>query len=319
MVHQLLWRRRTMTRVKRILWIPWILLFCLAGNAQQNTAELTGTVTDSSGALLPNARVTIRQPMTSAIRETHTDGAGRYTFTQLPLGLYTVSVVQEGFQTEVRENVELTVGQRARLDFNMKVGAVTSEIVVTAESAQVERESAALSGVMDKDFMRELPLNGASCAQLALLKPGVVPSRRSSDSAGSGVQLSVGGRRPNQISFVLDQADINDANNNTPGSVSGFLLGVDTLQEFRVLTNGYSAEYGRSAGGVISLVTRSGSNQWHASAFEFLRNSAFDAKNYFDPADQRIPHFVRNQFGALVSGPILHNKTFFLASYEGLR
>jgi hypothetical protein len=231
----------------------------------------------------------------------------------------TVTVSQTGFRTEIREDVGLTVGQKARLDFNLRVGALSSEAVVTSGVSHVETQSAALSSVMDKDSIRELPLNGRDIVQLALLKPGVAPSRRTSDSAGSGVQLSVGGRRPNQISFVLDQTDINDGNNNTPGGVSGVLLGVDTLQEFRVLTNGYSAEYGRSAGGVISAVTRSGDNQWHGSAIEFVRNSAFDAKNSFDPAGQKIPHFARNQFGGVLSGPIARNRTFFLASYEGLR
>lgn len=301
------------------LLICFLLLFSAVVCAQQNTAELAGTVTDAMGAVLVNTRVTVRQPLTGFTRETHTNNAGFFTFTQLPLGVYTVTATQDQFQTEIREGVELTVGQRARLDFRMRVGAVTAETIVTANATQVERESAALSSVMDKDSIRELPLNGRDIVQLALLKPGVAPSRRSSDSSGSGVQLSIGGRRPNQISFVLDQADINDANNNTPGSVSGVLLGVDTLQEFRVLTNGYSAEYGRSAGGVISAVTRSGTNEWHGSAFEFVRNSAFDAKNFFDPANQKIPHFARNQFGGLASGPVVKDRTFFLASYEGLR
>lgn len=308
-----------MTNVKKILCLTMLLLVSFAVQAQQNTAELSGSVSDANGAVLINTKVTVRQPLTGATRVTHTNSVGIYTFTQLPLGVYSVSVSQTGFQTEVREGVELTVGQRARLDFSLKVGAVSSETVVTAGVSQVETQSSALSSVMDKDSIRELPLNGRDIVQLALLKPGVAPSRRSSDSAGSGVQLTVGGRRPNQISFVLDQTDINDGNNNTPGSVSGVLLGVDTLQEFRVLTNGYSAEYGRSAGGIISAVTRSGTNEWHGSAFEFVRNSAFDAKNFFDPATQKIPHFARNQFGGVASGPIKHDRTFFLASYEGLR
>jgi carboxypeptidase family protein/TonB-dependent receptor-like protein len=302
-----------------LLSLAWLILLGCAVKAQQNTAELTGVVTDSAGAVLVSARITVRQPLTGLTRETHTNSAGLYTFAQLPLGGYTVTASQTGFQTEISENIELSVGQRARLDFNLRVGAISSEAVVTSGVSQVETQSAALSSVMDSDSIRELPLNGRDIVQLALLKPGVTPSRRTSDSAGSGVQLSIGGRRPNQISFVLDQTDINDGNNNTPGSVSGVLLGVDTLQEFRVLTNGYSAEYGRSAGGVISAVTRSGDNQWHGSAFEFLRNSAFDAKNFFDPVGQKIPHFARNQFGGVLSGPIVRNRTFFLASYEGLR
>jgi len=308
-----------MTTTNRLRALCCVLLLSVVARAQQNSAELSGTITDPAGAILLNAQVTLRQPLTGASRESHTNSSGFFAFTQLPSGVYTLTVSHPGFQTEVRENVELTVGQRARLDIVMEVGVVTSEAVVSAGSNQVETESAALSSVMDKDSIRELPLNGRDLIQLATLKPGVVPSRRSSDSGGNGVQLSVGGRRPNQISFVLDQTDINDANNNTPGSVSGVLLGVDTLQEFRVLTNGYSAEYGRSAGGVISAVTRSGTNQWHGSAFEFLRNSALDAKNFFDPSNQKIPHFARNQFGALLNGPIARDKTFFLVSYEGLR
>ncbi len=308
-----------MKNIQNLFCFALVCLLSVVARAQQNTAELSGTVTDANGAILINTKVTVRQSLTGAVRVIHTNSAGIYTCTQLPLGVYSVSVSQTGFQTEVREGVELTVGQRARLDFSLKVGAVTSETVITAGVSQVETQSSALSSVMDKDSIRELPLNGRDIVQLALLKPGVAPSRRSSDSAGSGVQLTVGGRRPNQISFVLDQTDINDGNNNTPGSVSGVLLGVDTLQEFRVLTNGYSAEYGRSAGGIISAVTRSGTNEWHGSAFEFVRNSAFDAKNYFDPANQKIPHFARNQFGGVMSGPIKHDRTFFLASYEGLR
>ncbi len=307
-----------MSNVQRILSIG-LLLISFTAHAQHNTAELTGNVTDANGAVLPNTKVLVNQPLTGLARLTHTNSVGLFSFAQLPVGLYTVTVSQEGFQTEVRENVVLTVGQRGRLDFSLQIGMVTSKVLVTTGGAAVERESSALSSVMDKDSIRELPLNGRDIVQLAVLKPGVVPSRRTSDSSGGGVQLSIGGRRPNQISFVLDQTDINDANNNTPGSVSGVLLGVETLQEFRVLTNGYSAEYGRSAGGVISAVTRSGTNQWHGSVFEFIRNSAFDAKNFFDPANQKIPHFARNQFGGFLTGPIKSDRTFFLASYEGLR
>ena len=260
-----------MTNIKRVFSVACLTLLCGVVKAQQNTAELSGTVIDSAGAVLAGARITVRRPLTGLTRETHTNSAGLYTFTQLPLGVYVVTVSQAGFRTEIREGVELTVGQKARLDFSLRVGPVSSETVVTSGVSQVETQSSALSSVMDKDSIRELPLNGRDIVQLALLKPGVVPSRRTSDSAGSGVQLSVGGRRPNQISFALDQTDINDGNNNTPGSVSGVLLGVDTLQEFRVLTNGYSAEYGRSAGGVISAVTRAAGNQWHGSAFDVAR------------------------------------------------
>ena len=151
------------------------------------------------------------------------------------------------------------------------------------------------------------------------LQLGVSPSRRTSDSGGPGTKLVINGTKPSQVSFLLDGSDINDANNNTPGSAAGVMLGVDTLEEFRVLTNGYSAVYGRSAGGVVSAVTRSGTNEFHGSVFEFHRNSALDAKNYFDAKDAPIPQFGRNQYGATIAGPIVRNRTFFLGSFEGLR
>jgi hypothetical protein len=296
--------------------------FLLCGalcGAQQNSAELSGRIVDASGALIPGADVTVVQPSTGLMRTTRTNGAGLYTVTQLPPGTYTLTISHTGFQTEVRSNLELTVGQQATLKTTMQVGAITTQTIVSSDLTPVETQSSALSGIMDKRSIRELPLNGRDVVQLALLEPGVAPSRRTSDSAGSGKQLSIGGKRPDQISFVLDGSDINDANNNTPGSVSGVLLGVDTLQEFRVLTSSYSAEYGRSAGGVIDAITRSGSNSFHGSLFEFVRNSQFDAKNYFDPPNQSIPPFKRNQFGGVVDGPVAKDNTFFLFSYEGFR
>src|SRR5262245_61050155 len=177
---------------KQLLSVVWLILFSCAVEAQQNTAELTGVVTDSAGAVLVSARITVTQPLTGLTRETHTNSAGLYTFAQLPLGGYTVTASQTGFQTEISENIELSVGQRARLDFNLRVGAISSVAVVTSGVSQVETPSAALSSVMDSDSIRELPLNGRDIVQLALLKPGVTPSRRTSDSAGSGVQLSIG-------------------------------------------------------------------------------------------------------------------------------
>ncbi len=298
--------------------IAFVLLALLV-SAQQSSAELSGTITDQTGAVVAKAEISILQDSTGVKRSTHSNAAGFYAFTQLAPGNYKVTVFRTGFQTEVRSGLSLTVGQQAKLDVPMKLGEVSIQTVVRSQADQVETQSSALSSVMDRRSMRELPLNGRDVVQLALLEPGVQPSRRTADSQGYGQQLSIGGRRPDQVSFLLDGTDINDGNNNTPGSVSGVLLGVDTLQEFRVLTNGYSAEYGRTAGGVIDAVTRSGTNELHGSLFEFARNSFFDAKNYFDPHNQAIPPFKRNQFGGVLSGPIVRNKTFFLLSYEGFR
>ncbi|MFN7938672.1 MAG: TonB-dependent receptor [Bryobacteraceae bacterium] len=287
--------------------------------AQINTAELSGIVTDATGALIQRAEVTATEETTQARRVLHSDEQGRYFIPHLAPGSYQISVRKEGFRTETRRNVALSVGRQASLNLTLTVGAVSTETVVTAEADLVDTKATGLSSLMDTHSIRELPLNGRDFAQLALLEPGVSPSRRTSDSGGPGTKLVLGGNRPSQVSFLLDGADINDANNNTPGSSAGVLLGVDTLREFRVLTNGYSAAYGRSGGGVISAVTKSGTNNLHGVMFEFVRNSAFDARNFFDSASAPIPAFRRNQFGATLDGPIRRDKTFFLGSFEGLR
>jgi hypothetical protein len=287
--------------------------------AQPTTAELAGVASDPSGSVIPGAPITLVNPATGANRQALTDAQGAYRFLRLTPGAYELSAAPQGFRPERRTGITLSVGQQAVLNLNFEVATVATEAVVSAGAVLIDLQNTALSDVMDPKAIRELPLNGRDFAQLALLEPGVTPSRRTGDSGGPGTKLVINGNRPSQVSFVLDGSDINDANNNTPGSAAGVLLGVDTLEEFRVNTNAYSAAYGRSAGGVISAVTKSGTNQLHGSLFDFVRNSAFDAKNFFDAASSPIPAFRRNQFGAEVDGPIIKNKTFFLASYEGLR
>ena len=307
----------------RNLFLTAIFLMLFLGlqtlNAQQNNAELSGVVTDPNGAAVPSAEISLRQTTTNLERKISASDSGFYVFSQIPPGQYVLTVSKSGFQTAIRSGLNLTVGQTARLDVSLMVGAVSAEATVTIDLNGVSTESSELSSVMTQRPIRNLPLNGRDVVQLALIQPGVVSSRRTTDSSGNGKQISISGGRPNQVSFRLDGTDINDANNNTPGSAAGVLLGVDTLGEFRVLTNGYSAEYGRSTSGIVSAVTRSGTNDFHGAAFEFVRNSAFDARNYFDRPNQPIPPFKRNQFGGVLSGPIFRDKTFFLVSYEGLR
>jgi hypothetical protein len=286
---------------------------------QTNAGSLSGTVFDQSGAVIADASLTIRQETTSAERVVHTDPRGRYSLHQLIPGPYRITARHDGFQTEVREGLVVTVGQEAVANITLSVGAAADQVSVRADAELVDTRSAAISGLMNSDFIRNLPLNGRDLNQLALLEPGIVMSRRSSDSGSAATKLVANGSRPSQNSFMLDGSNINDATNTTPGSAAGVTLGVDTLQEFRVSTNSYSAAYGGSAGGVISAVTKTGTNQLHGSSFEFIRNSAVDAKNYFDSATAPIPPFKRNQFGAEVDGPVVRNKTFFMASYEGLR
>ncbi len=287
--------------------------------AQTNSAELAGVIVDQTGGAVPRVSIALTNPATGSKRTAETDAQGGYRFVRLTPGAYELTASLEGFRTERRQGMVLTVGQQATMNLTLAVGTVATEAVVTAAATQIDLQNAALSDAIDPKAIRELPLNGRDFAQLALLEPGVAPSRRSSDSGGPGTKLVINGNRPSQVSFVLDGSDINDANNNTPGSAAGVMLGVDTLEEFRVNTNSYSAAYGRSAGGVVSAVTKAGTNRLHGSVFEFARNSAFDAKNFFDAAPNRIPAFRRNQFGVEVDGPVIRNKTFFLASYEGLR
>ena len=299
--------------------IAWLLFSAGSVFAQANTAELSGSITDSSGGVLREVAVVLTQEATGVQRATRTNDVGAYYFLQLAPGPYRLAAVLGGFQAAVRSGIRLMAGHEASIDLQLVVAGMAQQTVVSVEALTVDVKSTALSGAIDNHSIRELPLNGRDLAQLAMLEPGVSPSRRTSDSGGAGTKLVAGGSRPSQVSFVLDGADINDANNNTPGSVAGVLLGVDTLQEFRVYTNAYSAELGRSGGAVISAITRSGTNTPHGSFFEFLRNSRFDARNFFDPLDRPIPAFQRNQFGAELEGPIIRNRTFFLVSGEGLR
>ena len=289
----------------------------LAGQTAQ--ASLTGTLTDESGGIVRQAELDVQSEETGANRLTHSDDAGRYSFEQLLPGAYRLTARSTGFQTAVGAGIKLTVGGTTVVDFRLKVGEVKTETVVSEPVELVETRDSSLSSVMEDKAIRELPLNGRDVAQLALLQPGVAPSVRSNDSGGAGTNLVIQGSRPDQISFLLDGSDVNDANNGTPGSAAGVMLGVDTLQEFRVLTNSYSAEYGRSAGGVVTAVTKSGTNALHGSLFEFLRNSDLDAKNFFDSQTAAIPPFKRNQYGVEVDGPVRKDKTFFLGSFEQLR
>lgn len=299
-------------------WTFCALTLIIPAFGQLNTADLAGTVADPSGSAVRNAEVIVQKTDNGARRTVHSDEGGRYVVEQLAPGPYRVTAQAVGFETEAATGIVLEVGQQATLDFRLKLSEVKTEIEVTNAAAAVETRDSSLSAVMENIAIRELPLNGRDVAQLALLEPGVAPSVRSNDSGGSGTNLVIEGSRPDQISFLMDGSDINDANNDTPGSAAGVMMGVETLQEFRVLTNSYSAEYGRSAGGVVSAVTKSGTNGFHGSLFEFLRNSDLDAKNYFDSPTSPIPPFKRNQFGVEADGPIKKDRTFFLLSFEDL-
>jgi hypothetical protein len=293
--------------------------------AQVSGATMTGTVSDASGAVIPNAQISIKNVATGQERAVTTDAAGFYSAPNLLPGKYEVTVTAAGFSSEVRSGITLTVGAQQLLNITMKVGQVSEKVQVTGEAPAVQLATSVIGGVVNQAAVVDLPLNGRDWTQLATLQPGVTSVASIQANTGTidrahrgyGVELAISGSRPQQNNYRIDGISINDYANGGPGSVEGSTLGVDAIQEFSVLTSNYSAEYGRTSGGVVNAITKSGTNEFHGDAYEFLRNSALDARNYFDGAT--IPAFRRNQFGGSMGGPIWTDHTFFFGDYEGLR
>jgi hypothetical protein len=294
-------------------------------HGQVSGATLSGTVTDSTGAVIPNVQVSIKNQGTGEVRSVTVDSAGFYSAPNLLPGKYDVAATATGFATTIQNGVILTVGSQQLLNIKMKVGQVAEKIEVTDAAPAVQLSNSTIAGVVSQEAVAQLPLNGRDWTSLATLQPGVdsVGSIQANTGGpdrarrGYGVQMTISGTRPTQNNYRIDGISVNDYTNGGPGSVEGSTLGVDAVQEFSVLTSNYSAEYGRTSGGVVNALTKSGTNQFHGDVYEFLRNSALDARNYFDPAS--IPAFRRNQFGAALGGPIIKDRTFFFADYEGLR
>jgi len=285
---------------------------------------ISGRVTDSSAAAIPSAKVTIKNIATGVTTTITTNSQGIFNAPNLLPGDYEARVSAAGFETSVQNGITLTVGAQQTLNFTMKVGTINETVEVTASSSDLQLASSTISGVEDSKTIVELPLNGRSWTDLAILQPGVSAIRimapvSSTDRLGRGfgVELSITGGRPQQNNYLLNGISINDYTNQAPGSILGGNLGADAVAEFNVLTVNQPAEYGRTSGGVISGINRSGTNHFHGSAYEFLRNSALDARNYFDPPS--IAPFRRNQFGVSAGGPIQKDKTFIFGDYEGLR
>ena len=296
--------------------------------AQVAGATLSGVVTDPAGAVVPGAQLTIQNTATGISAVATTNSSGLYSATNLTPGPYRITVTAPGFATEVAANLILTVGAQQSANIALKVGTAGATVQVNADTG-VTLTTATMGNEIDGLAIRELPLNGRDWSQLATLEPGVNEVRNQSPiggvgsadvsrgARGFGNQLSIAGTRPTQNNYRLDGISFNDYTNGAPGSVLSNLTGVDAIAEFSVLTSNYSAEYGRTSGGVINAITKSGTDQFHGDAYEFLRNSALDARNYFD--GPKVPPFRRNQFGGSIGGPILKKKTFFFFNYEGLR
>src|SRR6202790_3547018 len=295
------------------------LFFSAPDYGQVAGATLTGTVKDTSGGIVSNAQITITDVATEVTRTVSSGSAGLYTAPNLLPGTYQVRVAAPGFTTALEKGITLTVGAQQVLDITMQVGQMTQTVEVTTEAPTVELASSSIDAVVSSTTVRELPLNGRSWTDLATLQPGIsviTTQPAQSENRGYGAQLAISGARPQQNNYRLDGVSLNDYSNGGPGSVLGGNLGVDAIQEFSVLTTNYPAEYGKSSGGVVNAVTHSGTNEFHGSVYEFLRNSALDARNFFDSA---IPPFRRNQFGASAGGPIHKNHTFVFGDYEGIR
>lgn len=290
--------------------------------AQVTTATLSGTAKDATAAVLPGVTVTVKNVETGVTRTVVSDDQGRYHAPNLSVGGYQVTAELQGFQTEVRTGITLTVGREAIVDFTLKIGEISERVVVSGEAPLVQTTSSEISGLIDQKRIVDMPLNQRNFIQLATLESGVI-WQRNIDTAGSGpnqgygMRIVVAGSRVTGNNFMLDGTDINDPHGRTPSSSVGSTLGVEAVREFRVITRNYSAEYGKATGAIINVITRSGANQFHGSVFEFLRNSVLDARNFFDPGN--VPPFKRNQFGFALGGPVVKDKTFFFANYEGLR
>ncbi|HWF47352.1 MAG TPA: carboxypeptidase regulatory-like domain-containing protein, partial [Bryobacteraceae bacterium] len=287
------------------------LLFSLPASAQTSKGTLSGTITAPGGAKIPRAQVSIKSLKTKFAKSVSADRSGFYSITNLPQGEYVVTGSAPGF-VEARVTVSMTTG--ANQVSNLVLG-----IQPAGQTASGQGSVSAVRGVVNSESVQSLPLNGRSASDLVALQPGVAQARSAQTTTaqgGFGTEMVISGQSPRQNDYLLDGISVNDYANSPPGSAAGVNLGADSTKQFSVITSNYPAQYGRSSGGIIAQTTRSGANGFHGDAFEFIRNSAFDARNYFDSVK---PPFHRNQFGGTLGGPIVRKRAFFFASYEGFR
>jgi hypothetical protein len=307
--------------IRHVKLAVWTTVLLLPAAWAQSSPGISGKVLDPSGASVPGASVTVKSVETGATRAVATDESGSFRVVALPVGPQEVRVEKTGFKTAVRTGIDLAVGQDAVVNLTLEVGPVAETVIVTGENPIVNTTTFAVSGLVGERQIKELPLNGRSFDNLITLNPGAVSFnlRSAGTTTNNGNTFSVAGRRPAENLFLLNGVELGGTSQlaNTPGGVSQNLLGIDAVREFNLLTDTYSAEYGKRAGGQVSIVTRSGSNAVHGSLFEFLRNSALDARNFFDQGF--VPPFRRNQFGGSLGGPVKKDKLFLFGNYEGFR
>src|SRR3989449_6519171 len=307
-----------------VLMAGWL---AAGARAQTFRGTILGTVTDQSGASVGGARVTVRNVDTGLERESVTTDDGSYRVSELSIGNYSVTIEKAGFRSAVFSGVKVEVAVERRVDAVLQPGEVTQKVEVSGETlSQVETTNNTLGGTLTADTVKDIPVNGRDYTKLIFLTPGITGSPdQITDSPGSFGVFSINGARGRANNFLLDGTDMNDGYRNDPAineagvfGTPATILPIDAVSELRVLSN-YEPEYGRSAGGVINIVTKSGTNQFHGSGLEYFRNNALDARNFFNPKPDPQHPFHNNQFGGSLGGPILRDKTFFFVDYEGLR
>ncbi len=305
--------------------VTLLLLTIVPAGAQVAGGTISGTVTDPGGVVVPGAQVTIESAATGESREVATSPTGLYSIPNLTSGTYRARISKPGFANLLRTNLIVSAGSEIVVNIQLQLGTTQQTIEVRESAPAVDAASSSTGAVVGGSTVRQLPLNGRDWTSLAALEPGVsvvhtqaAPALNISRSnRGLGVQMTINGNRPQQNNYRLDGVSVNDYSGGSPASVLGQTIGVDAIQEFSVITGNAPADYGKSSGAIVNAVTRSGTNQIHGTAYEFLRNSALDARNFFDVGGS--PPFRRNQFGGSAGGPIFRDKTFFFADYEGLR
>jgi hypothetical protein len=311
----------SMTTIIRRVFIVAVLSLALTGSlAAQTTATLSGSIVDSSGGLLPGVQVTVRQLTTGFTRSTTTGLDGRFVVAGISAGPYELRAELSGFRPATRADIVVTVGEALTLPpIPLEVGGVQEAVTVTSALSRVNTQTSELSYLVSDQAIATLPLNGRNYTDLTLLQPGVIayPSRDGGSVVAHGLGMSINGQDYRSNVYLLDGTLLNDFTNGPAGSAAGTTLGIESIQEFRVEANAYPAEFGRNFGGQVNVITKSGSNTVRGSAYEYFRNDALDAANYFDVAGK--PEFTRNQFGGAVGGPLRKDRLFYFVGYEALR
>ena len=313
------WKPASHLGSARAGWLLLLSLFFAISAAAQTDSAITGDIKDTNGAVLVGVQVTAKNLDTGVTRTTTSQDEGRFVFPGVPVGVYELRGSFAGFEPLIFPNVRLTVNETTEVSLVMKPSTLNAAVTVNSGEALVNTQTPELSYLVGERAIRDLPLNGRNYTDLAFLQPGVIPyaHRDGGSVVAHGLAMSINGQDPRSNVYLLDGTPQNDFTNGPAGSAAGTVLGVETIREFRVEANSYGAEFGRNSGGQINAISKSGTNEWHGSLYEFHRNDNLDARNFFDGA--RRPEFKRNQFGGAFGGPIRKDKTFFFFGYESLR